>query len=355
MVQKPVSRKWMKRCIRAASTTEDLRNIIHRPRFRTVEAFDLLEQHCQELCDERPHMSIEVGQLLLEFGRLINAEAEGRASRMLGMAYRRNRRHGEAQAIYNAGLSLPLSDAVRGRLLRCLSTLELYGFNNVEAAMDYANQAIALHEDGDLGIALTIRSKVYAVMGEHSRSAQDAKLALILLDPKIEERPFISAIQSIADALLSEPSVGAMQSALTLIQKVRRNLRGSGGGRYRSIAWAYLDWTEGKINGSMGSHRQALRQLEKVRQRFYENGGDDYLRDALLVTADLATIYDMSGDSGLALSECTEALELAKMLGLNTEVLILSKHLAQRCITGLDRSVRGISFDTPACSSTVGN
>ena len=343
MAQKPVSQRYMARTIRGA-TLEELARITRRERFRTAAAFELLAERCKQICDETPRLGLPVARLLVDFSSHFSSDAQGRAACLLGAACRRNRRYGAAWEAYQKALTLPLSDSVKGTVLHSQAVLHL-DLLDFPRALEDANAAIELQEGERLGVALVIRSKIYASMGDFKSSSEDAEIALALLDAKKDQRSFISAVQSIAVALLARPeSSNGLRDAFTLIAAVKRHLRGNGSGRYRSAAWLYLDWVEGQINGRLGSHRQAIRQLEKVRSRLCEIGGDCYLRDALLISVDLAVVYDMMAESGRAVEECNAAFQIARSLGLESEATMLAAYQRRRSLVGLDREIRGIEI-----------
>ncbi len=341
MARKSVSREWMLRSIRGASVT-DIHKIVERESFRNEEAFELLADRCKELYEQSPQVGLQAALLLYEFSLHLSIDAQGQALDILGSSYRRNGRYDKAQDAYKRALAMPIADEVRGGVLQRKAVLNLMELQFDDALMAI-NRSFEMLQGSALGCSFIVRSKIYGLKGDYKKSADDAGLGLTLLDCKKDQRWFISGVQSVAHALLAGTgSTEDLRAAYNLIDTVKRQLRGTGSGRYRSTGWIYLDWIEGQINGRLGSHRQAVRQLEKVRDRFYEVGGDCYLRDALLVSVDLAVVHDAMADSARAASECDAAVELARALGLQSEMSILSAYRARRAFVGLDREVRGI-------------
>ena len=342
MAQKSVSREWMLRSIRGASVT-DIHKIVQRESFRNEEAFDLLADRCKELYQQSPRTGLEASLLLYEFSLSLSIDAQGKALDILGSSYRRNGRYDKAAEVYRRALAMPVSDSIRGGLLQRQAVLDMLSLR-FDDALAATNRSIEMLQGPALGCSFVIRSQVHSLMGDYKNSVADAGFGLTqLVEGKTDERWFISAVQSISNALLAGPGgLDDLRAASSLIKNLKRRLRGSGSGRYRSTAWLYLDWIEGQISGRLGSHRQAVRQLEKVRDRFYEAGGDCYLRDALLVSIDLAVVHDAMADSATAVGECDKALEIAEALGLETEVSLLKAYRSSRSFMGLEREARGI-------------
>lgn len=342
MSRGPVSLSWATRVIRS-SKAEDLQRVLKRSSFRSPEIFDVAMERCEAIINENPRSGLVVASHLVEFSADLGPSCWALGLAVKGSALRHLSRYSEARNTYEMSLRICEEDSVRGKVLQRFGVLEMFEQNYLKAREMFDESIGLLGNRGDKAVSLILRSKVFVLEGKYSESAKDAGCALKGLDPRKDERYYLSAVLSIGDSVVGGiGSIEGLRDVLRLICTVRKSARGSGAGRYRSVGWIYLDWVEAQINGRLGCHRQAIRQLERVSASLFESGGE-YFRDGLLAAVDLVACIEESGSGKEAKTKCLEVYDLAKKLGFETEALIIQAYLSKDWVGGLEKELRGIT------------
>lgn len=339
---KIVDPQWARRVIGTASA-DKIAKLVERSNYQSVDVFWLLVRRCDEISFDKPRDGLMAAQVVCGFASGLGRDQAAMGLAVLGSAYRMAGNLAMSRVAYEDALKLAqnapnLDPVIKGRILQRFSALAVTELRTKEA-LDLVNESLKLLDDGlEEAVSLVLRSKIFALEAEYEKSLEDACFALQWLDPIRNVRAYLSAVQSVADSLLSGGNSSATLIEVSrLIQKAKKKL---GSRKVReSPGWFYLHWIDAQIAGKLGMHREAIRKLLKVREGLFEAGGD-YFRDALLASVDLAVVYEDSGSDELGRKEVAKALELAKIYGFSKEAATLEAYLDKGWLFGIQKDIR---------------
>lgn len=138
-----------------------------------------------------------------------------------------------------------------------------------------------------VGRSLVSQATVHGYAGRPERSVELLRSALEQIDPEVEPRVHLAALEQLV-LFLNE--LGRHREAQALLPQVRVLADGAGSRR----DGLRVAWLEAKISLSLGDEDQAERGLKAVREGFIQQG---FGYEAALASLDLACIYLRQGRS----------------------------------------------------------